>query len=362
MRQGTRSTQLPIGAAFRPACGWGLASLAAGLLLGLPALVQPAWGAEAICTATAKAVRTACRSEVQDDYWITVGNCGNISERDGRKDCLKEAKATRNEAKAFCGEQFGARREVCSAIGEGVYEPEVTPVVIGGNTLPLFIPENFPEDPFQTIDTANLYFPLLPGAQWTYKGTNPSGEVLETIVVTVEEEVKNIGGVNCVTFRDVVREGDDIDGPIIEDTDDWYAQDLDGNVWYCGEIAQNFELFEEDPDPQVELVDVEGSWKGFRDFAKPGILMLASPQVGDVYRQEIALGNAEDAAEIVSVTDTVESVPAADCSQGCVVVKEFTPIEPDALGFKYYAQGFGTILEVDPESGHRVELISFTGP
>ena len=38
---------------------------------------------------------------------------------------------------------------------------------------------------------------------------------------------------------------------LIEDTDDWYAQNLDGNGWYFGEIAQEFE--------DGELVSLEGS-------------------------------------------------------------------------------------------------------
>ena len=97
------------------------------------------------------------------------------------------------------------------------------------------------------------------------------------------------------------------DGTPVEDTDDWYAQDLDGNVWYCGEIAQNFEVFEGDDPEEAELVDIEGSWKAGRDGALPGIVMLASPQAGDVYRQEVALGEAEDAARVISTTGSPSS-------------------------------------------------------
>ena len=342
--------------------------LLVGVLLSIGGIVTAplARGAEGqpafICSATARAVQRACRNETWDDYWIAFGNCINISDPNDRDDCLQDAKESREEDISLCGEQLVARRDLCAAIGEDVYEPEVVPVLIGGQAVPLFIPENFPEDPFQTAETANPYFPLLADAEWVYKVVDEFDAVLETIVVTVEEEVKNIGGVNCLTFRDVVREGDDIEGPIIEDTDDWYAQDNDGNVWYCGEISQNFEIFEEDPDPRVELVDVEGSWKGFRDMAKPGIIMLADPQVGDVYRQEVALGNAEDAAEVASITETGESVPAANCLDTCVVIEEFTAIEPGEIAFKFYAPGIGTILETKPDSGERVELISFTAP
>ena len=36
---------------------------------------------------------------------------------------------------------------------------------------------------------------------------------------------------------------------------------------------------------------------------------------------------------------------------------EFTPIEPDAFGRKYYARGIGLFLEVDPEDGDVVQLV-----
>ena len=38
--------------------------------------------------------------------------------------------------------------------------------------------------------------------------------------------------------------------------------------------------------------------------------------------------------------------------------RDWTPIEPDVLEFKYYAPGVGLVLEVDPDSGERVELIN----
>ena len=173
-------------------------------------------------------------------------------------------------------------------------------------------------------------------------------------VVTVTDKTKLIEGVTCRVVNDLVME----DGEPIEDTDDWYAQDLEGNVWYCGEIARNFETFEGDDPEEAELVDVEGSWKAGRDGAKPGILFRANPQVGDVYRQEMALGDAEDAAEVVDLAGTAES-PVAACAGDCLVTREFTPIEPDSEELKYYAPGIGMILTTDPD-GNREELVAFT--
>ena len=40
-----------------------------------------------------------------------------------------------------------------------------------------------------------------------------------------------------------------------------------------------------------------------------------------------------------------------------LVTDEWTPIEPDVHENKYYAPGVGLILEVDVETGDRVELI-----
>lgn len=41
----------------------------------------------------------------------------------------------------------------------------------------------------------------------------------------------------------------------------------------------------------------------------------------------------------------------------CVQTEDFTPLEPDALEHKFHAEGIGVVLEVDVESGERLELI-----
>ena len=108
-------------------------------------------------------------------------------------------------------------------------------------------------------------------------------------------------------------------------------------IWYFGEISKNYE--------DGELTGIEGSWMAGVDGAKPGILMEAAPEVGDVYRQESALGDAEDAGEVVSTTGSA-TVPAASCSGSCVVIKDFTPIEPcadDAL--LTFARQYATAAE-----------------
>ena len=92
--------------------------------------------------------------------------------------------------------------------------------------------------------------------------------------------------------------------------------------------------------------------------------MFADPlpegvEVGTVYRQEFALGDAEDWAKLESL-DAEASVPGATCEAGdeCRQTLEGTPLEPDVIEYKYYKKGIGTILEENPDTGERTELIS----
>lgn len=308
------------------------------LALGSPGAQVRAADSIAFCSKTARSAQRACRSEVRDDFAIALGNCINVSDPGERRDCRGDAGEDLNEGKALCREQFVARLAVCDLIGEERFDPD-------------FQPAGFVDpDAIGKSVTPNPYFPLVPGTRWVYEGGD------ETITVTVTEKTKLIEGVTCRVVRDLVKE----DGAVIEDTDDWYAQDLEGNVWYCGEIAQERETFDGDEPAAPELVSIEGSWKAGRDGAKAGILVLADPQVGDAYREEVSLGEAEDVAEVLSVTAT-ESVPAASCTGTCLVTRNFTALEPGTEERKFYAPGVGLILELTAD-GSRVELVALTAP
>jgi hypothetical protein len=296
------------------------------------------WKKPDYCSETAKTLVIACYSEASDDYLVASANCINVDDPEERKECKADAWDEKIEGRDLCKEQFEARLEVCGLVGEERYDPE-------------FDPANF-VDPLAigNVVDPNPYFPLVPGTQWVYEGGD------EVITVKVTEKTKLIEGVTCIVVNDLVAE----DGVPVENTDDWYAQDKEGNVWYCGEIAKNYETFEGDDPEEPELVDIEGSWKAGRDGAKPGYLMLAAPQVGDVYRQEVSWGDAEDVAEVTSTTGS-ETVPAASCSGDCLITRDFTAIEPGINESKYYAPGVGLILEVDDE-GNRVELVEMIKP
>jgi len=288
-----------------------LAPTVGGLALALLA-AAPAAVAGDPCDDVAKAVSKACHSEARDDYWIAVAHCINADEDVDA--CRDEAGDELADAFDGCDERFDARRDLCAALGGGIHDPD-------------FDPARFATE----FDGRNPYFPVAVGNRWSYQGGD------ETIEVEVLDKTKNIEGVPCVVVRDVVS----VDGAPIEDTLDWYAQAIDGDVVYCGEIALELETFPGDDPPEPEVVDIEGSWKAGRDDALPGTVMFVDPTPGTTYRQELRLGDAEDAAEVLSVDYGYGDDPELDahvpadlaamlCDRDCVVTRDFTPIEPDA--------------------------------
>ncbi len=303
------------------------------------------------CTVTASILKRACEVDVMDDFLEGVANCQNGREA-SLENCLNDARSDRIEVREECDEVYEARIEVCEKTDDRIHEPGFGEAFV----------DNF-VDPRQIgISIApNPWVPLVKGNQWVYaaSGEDDEGEeVIESIVVTVTDRVKLIEGVPCVVVTDVVSEGDEAPNPV-EDTDDWFAQDTAGNVWYCGEISLNFETFEDDEPVLPELVHVEGSWKSGRDGAKAGMLLPFSPTVGVTIRQEVLWGEAEDVIDILSLTGTESSV-GASCNGNCLVTLDYTALEPGGLEHKYYAPGIGLIVETKPDSTERLELVSFT--
>ena len=62
----------------------------------------------------------------------------------------------------------------------------------------------------------------------------------ERIVVTRTNRKKTVAGIEAVVLTRH-RHPDDGGGDYVEVTEDWYAQDADGNVWYLGEDTKEYE-------------------------------------------------------------------------------------------------------------------------
>lgn len=195
------------------------------------------------------------------------------------------------------------------------------------------------------LNIDNKYFPLKPGTTFIYKGTKESEPTRDTFKVT--SKVKEIAGVSTREIRDNLY----TKGVLTESTQDWFAQDNDGNVWYFGEFTTDF-TNKENPH--------EGSWQAGVKGAKAGVIMEAQPHVGDTYNQEVAKGVAEDMATVLSLNEKI-CVPYS-CFTHVLKTKEFTPLEPDVVSNKYYAQNIGDIKEISVQGeSEEQHLVQITG-
>ena len=221
--------------------------------------------------------------------------------------------------------------------GCGSEPPKSPPAGVDGLVIPT--PSPNPDDFVAGI--SNPWLPFTPGSQWLYTSTSEDGA--QTITVTVLEETRVVAGITATVVQDMVL---DEEGRTLEETYDWYAQDTAGNVWYLGEDTTAYE----DGEP-----DKSGSWEAGVDGAQAGIVMLAVPRVGDGYRQEFLEGEAEDQAEVLSLTAKA-SAPLGDFLD-VLQTADSTPLEPDLLEHKFYAKGTGLVREEDVSGGDEVVVL-----
>ena len=187
---------------------------------------------------------------------------------------------------------------------------------------------------------------MSPGSRWVYRETDGKGGV-QRVDVTVTEQTKVVDGIEAVVVHDLVTEK----GDKVEDTLDWYAQDKDGNIWYLGEDTKEYE--------NGKVVSKEGSWEPGVDGAQAGIIVPAEPEQGLDYREEYYAGEAEDAAEVLSLEGRAE-VPFGRFGDA-LITRNFTPLEPNVVELKFYARGVGPVLVVQTSGGaSREELVAYT--
>jgi hypothetical protein len=301
------------------------------------------------CTKMSNYAFTARLGEITDDYFIAVGKCYNLPPDEDIKQCIKDAVAEKKDALDEAKDQRDARLDLCDQVGEDPYNPELNPT-------------DFVDPATITSSNANPYWPLVPGYMWTYKTYDKYDNVIETNTVEVLDptvESVTIEGIPCAVVHDVVYAGDTTNPAALkEDTYDWYGQKSNGEVWYLGEFSLEKQVCDEETGELCDgLFADDGSWQAGFDGGEGGILMFADPSAkkGTVYRQELYLGEAEDAAEVIGVGDQIDppievTVPykqGAGNTFDTNVLKtyEFSVLEPGVAEYKYYAPGVGVLVE-----------------
>jgi len=105
----------------------------------------------------------------------------------------------------------------------------------------------------------NKYLPLKPGTTLIYEGKSDGDPTRDVFVVT--NDTKEIMGIPTR----VVHDDGYVKGEHEETTNDWFAQDDQGNVWYMGEYTTDLS----------NKGSHEGSWEAGVKGAKAGIVMEA---------------------------------------------------------------------------------------
>jgi hypothetical protein len=291
------------------------------------------------CQRTALQVFKACNYDKLDNLKTTLANCSNLNDRSARQRCQQEAREASLDEAQTCKDQFRARIAACNMLGEKRYDPD-----------PLRDPTiTFVDPDYVHAGNANPYVSIVEGHTYVLRAGKEGDE---TVVVHATGDVREIHGIPCRVVVDIVLESEvnEEDGSIeyvpIEVTDDWFAQDVLGNVYYCGELSRNYQ--------DGLLANLDGSFEAGREFAKAGILIMAHPAIGSTHRQEFALGEAEDIIQYLDVAAYPEQENGQfPCSEygGCLMTYEYTPLEPEAAAFKYYIPGVGFILSEALENG-----------
>jgi len=207
-------------------------------------------------------------------------------------------------------------------------------------------PQSNPAD--FTTKITNKYSALPVGKKLTFFFFNET-TTTERIEIEILPETMTIEGVETVVYLDKEYKN----GQLVEETRDYLAQHKNGDVWYFGEDVNNYW--------NGMLLHHSGSFLHGKDGAKAGIWMKAEQRVGDSYRQEFYVGNAEDMRDVVATGETVTT--KSGTYTDCVKVYDWTPLEKNSREHKYHCPQVGALaLTEDLETGSRSELVNVVLP
>jgi len=187
----------------------------------------------------------------------------------------------------------------------------------------------FAVEPGELVSTGvHPYFPLEPGAVRVL--AHGTGQ----LTITVLDETKSVAGFETR----VVEERETSRGALVEVSRNYFAISRRTNaVFYFGEDVDMY--------ANGAVKNHEGSWLAGVSGARFGLMLPGQMLMHARYYQEVAPGLALDRAEIVSLTETVET-PAGRFTN-VVKIEETTPLEPGVKEYKYYARDVGLVQDGD---------------
>ncbi len=179
----------------------------------------------------------------------------------------------------------------------------------------------------------NPFFPLPVGAQWAFAGVDDEGAPVR-VVITALAATEVVAG---VTTR-VVEEREWEDGALVEVSRNFFAQTADGTVCYYGEDVDDYEA--------GAIVGHGGAWRAGVDGALPGIQMPASPALGQTFAEEVAVGVAQDRAEVIAVGES--TTVGLGTFTDTIRFLESSPLD-SGTSDKTFARGVGLLVDAPVE-------------
>ena len=195
-----------------------------------------------------------------------------------------------------------------------------------------------------TVD--NQMFPLVPGTEFTYRGTIVEGGETKahSVVFTVTDLVKTIGNVRTVVAWD----RDFREGGLQEQELAFFAQDDQGNVWNFGEYPEEYENGKFTGAPSTWIRGVAGAYGG--------IHMLSQPRIGMHYKEGLIPAIQFDDVSLISGAGQTNCM-SGHCYHQVLVVDETSPNAPTSgHQIKYYAPGTG-LIRVGARGGDSQEFL-----
>jgi hypothetical protein len=202
------------------------------------------------------------------------------------------------------------------------------------STPPKKIPRTFdPKNFGAELTDVNRWLPMAPGIQSVSKGfVYVGGRRLPHIkVTTVTDVTKMINGVRAVLVLDQDFDG----GQLSEQSIDYLAEDVGGNVWYVGSYTEAYE--------GGQFLNAEDAWLAGVNGAAPGLYLPAIPKTGTPPYYQVQIPGGEQSTAQVAKVGQRTCVPFK-CYTDVVVVLE------GGSEHKYWAPGVGGIL-TEPLSG-----------
>lgn len=184
----------------------------------------------------------------------------------------------------------------------------------------LEIPTPSPTPSEFVSEVTNPWLAWSPGATWEYATTDTRGRSA-TYTVTIQDSVTPIAGVDTTAAETALVL--DRSGAVLAQDTTYAAQDREGNVWQFGRDS------------------AKGDWRVGVDGASAGLLMPATPRVGDGFVTEHVPGHEPDRYTVLDLAgEPAQNVTGA---RSALVLERRSPAQGDLVMREYYRRGAGLV-------------------